>query len=128
MHGECACRSQQWAMTAKKQKMVLSRHAYDYDDFRVDGKTEIRPPHPVTMMVKNVLKGVIELLELPPNPLDHLVHLCGGREVVAEMTGRKEMMECQADGKWRAVRRANDGVKQQELNIHVRSRRRPDSM
>lgn len=107
-------------MTAKQQKMVLSRQAYDYDVSRPEGKQRVRPPHPVTMMLKNVLKGVIELLELPPNPLDHLVHLCGGRDVVAEMTGRKEMMECQSDGKWRPIKRAADGVKQQELNIHVR--------
>ena len=107
-------------MTAKQQKMVLSRQPYDYEVFRTDGKNQLRPPHPVTMMLKNVLKGVIDLLELPPNPLDHLVHLCGGRDVVAEMTGRKEMMECDADGKWKPVKRAPDGVKQQELNIHVR--------
>lgn len=78
-----------------------------------------RPPHPVTVKAKLVLKKLIDLLELPANPLDNLIHLCGGREVVAEMTGRKEMMEMQADGTFRSVKRA-DGCAQQALNLTVR--------
>ena len=66
-----------------------------------------------------VLKKLIDLLELPANPLDNLIHLCGGRDVVAEMTGRKEMMEMQADGSFLSVKRA-DGVSQQALNLVVR--------
>lgn len=125
----CWCSSAMWNMKAEKQKMVLSSQPYDYEAFRTevvktaqgkDKEMRVRPPHPVTMMIKNVLKGVIELLELPPNPLDQLVHLCGGRDVVAEMTGRKEMMECQSDGKWRCVKRAQDGCTEQALNITVR--------
>jgi C-terminal domain on Strawberry notch homologue len=51
-----------------------------------------------------VLSEIIDLLELPPNPLDNLVHLCGGREVVAEMTGRKFIMEIQKDGRFKKAR------------------------
>lgn len=79
-----------------------------------------RPPHPVTLKAKVVLKKLIDLLELPPNPLDNLIHLCGGREVVAEMTGRKEMMEMQADGTFQSVKRADNGISQTTLNLTVR--------
>lgn len=103
--------------------MVVSAVPYDYTDVKLDpAKPKAdgqRPPHPVTMMIKRVLMAAVDLLELPPNPLDQLTHLCGGREVVAEMTGRTEMMECQPDGSFLAVKRARD-IKQQELNITVR--------
>jgi hypothetical protein len=79
-----------------------------------------RPSHPVAVKAKMVLKKLIDLMELPPNPLDNLIHLCGGREVVAEMTGRKEMMEMQADGTFQSVKRAANGVSQQVVNLNVR--------
>lgn len=110
-------------MTCRDQPMEISTVPYDYSDERLDpAKPKAdgqRPPHPVTMMIKRVLMAAVDLLELPPNPLDQLTHLCGGREVVAEMTGRTEMMECQPDGSFLAVKRARD-IKQQELNITVR--------
>lgn len=95
---------------------------YDFEDFEYpaeDKKPAVRGPHPVTVKAKVVLKKLIDLLELPPNPLDNLIHLCGGREVVAEMTGRKDMMEMQADGTFLSVKRA-DGVAQSALNLSVR--------
>jgi hypothetical protein len=114
----CGCRSM--------RQNYSQRRAYNYDEVRLDdkGKPVARPAHPVTVKAKRVLKAIIDLLELPANPLDHLVHLCGGREVVAEMTGRKDMMEMQADGSFRAVRRATSvkgvAVPQQQLNLDVR--------
>lgn len=96
---------------------------YDYDqvDYPEGYPKEpaTRKPHPVTVKAKLVLKKLIDLLELPPNPLDNLVHLCGGREVVAEMTGRKEMMEMQSNGTFQSVKRAEGGVSQQTLNLSV---------
>lgn len=96
--------------------------AYNYERLEYHtGPVEsaVRPSHPVTVKSKMVLKKLIDLLELPANPLDNLIHLCGGRDVVAEMTGRKEMMEMQADGSFLSVKRA-DGVSQQALNLVVR--------
>eukprot|EP00892_Ulva_mutabilis_P012185 jgi/Ulvmu1/9339/UM050_0089.1 len=114
-----------WDMKCRDQPMELSAQPYDYNDVHVlddnPNTVPLRPPHPVTMMIKRVLMATIDLLELPPNPLDLLTHLCGGREVVAEMTGRVEMMECQPDGTFLPVKRAK-GVSQQELNITERNR------
>lgn len=59
------------------------------------------------MMIKHVLRLIINLLELPANPLDNLIHLCGGREVVAELTGRAVAMEVQPDGKFEQVCQTN---------------------
>jgi hypothetical protein len=103
--------------------MVLSGLPYDYtrlEPLDVRGKKNRRPAHPVVLMIKKVLSFMIDMLELPPNPLDQLVHLCGGRNVVAEMTGRSEMMEVQPDGRFKTVKRADPGVRQQSLNLHVR--------
>jgi hypothetical protein len=103
-------------ITYKQQKMQLSPCAYNYDRRIGYGKDQQRPNHPVTMMVKKVLCRMINLLELPANPLDNLVHLCGGRQVVSEMTGRKHIMEVQPDGSFKKVRRARD-VAQSALNL-----------
>ena len=103
-------------------KVTGIRYNYDYNVQTIgpDGKVQaVRPPHPVTVKAKIVLKKLIDLLELPANPLDNLIHLCGGRNVVAEMTGRKEMMEMQDDGCFLSVKRA-EGVSQQALNLVVR--------
>ena len=101
--------------------MELSAQPYDFEKMVWDSThtRKLRAPHPVVMMLKRVISLVIELLELPPNPLDDLVHRCGGRKVVAELTGRHDMMEMQADGQFRSVKRAEQGVvKQNELNMH----------
>ena len=54
--------------------------------------------------IKKSLLATIDTLELPPNPLDYLIDLCGGTEMVAEMTGRNEQMVREEDGN--IVRRA----------------------
>lgn len=102
-------------------KVYSKRQHYDYDKVFLDakGNPADRPAHVVTVKAKLVLKKIIELLELPANPLDHLVHLCGGRELVAEMTGRKDMMEMQADGTFKAVKRSVS-VPQAQINLDVR--------
>ena len=105
--------------------MVLSAAPYNYDRFLHDpnNKDGKRPPHPVTMMIKRVLRRLIDLLELPANPLDNLVHLCGGMEVVAEMTGRKFVMEVQPDGTFQKVRRCAPGDgPQSQLNLREKER------
>jgi hypothetical protein len=100
----------------------ITRTPYNFDDlaYAADLREKaVRRPHPVTVKAKIVLKKLIDLMELPANPLDNLIHLCGGREVVAEMTGRKEMMEMLPDGSWICVKRA-EGCAQQALNLSVR--------
>jgi hypothetical protein len=109
LHGKCR------DMT----KVTGMHYNFEHFEYPADAKEPAkRRPHPVTVKAKIVLKKLIDLMELPANPLDNLIHLCGGREVVAEMTGRKEMMEMQPDGSWLCVNRA-DGCAQQALNLNV---------
>jgi hypothetical protein len=103
--------------------MEVSAREYDYRDVKpVLPKGTKRSPHPVVMMLKRVIALAIDLLELPPNPLDDLVHRCGGRTVVAEMTGRHTLMEMQPSGSFARVKRAGKGVSQEALNITERQR------
>lgn len=120
--GECECINRACACR-DMTRVFLAEKRFDWNDHRCDNPAAkkpryYRPPHPVTVKCKVVLKKIIDLLELPPNPLDLLTHLCGGRQNVAEMTGRKEIMEWMPDGRFHAVKRADEGS-QQNFNLKV---------
>lgn len=105
-------------------KVFSEEERYDWDATQAKNplakkvEYERTAPHPVTVKCKVVLKKLIDMLELPANPLDQLTHLCGGRQNVAEMTGRKQIMEWMPDGRFRAVPRA-DNTPHSNLNLKV---------
>ena len=53
---------------------------------------------PQMVRIRGMLLTLLDIMELPPNPLDQLTDLMGGEERVAEMTGRKGMLKREADG------------------------------
>ena len=58
--------------------------------------------------IRALLLRAVDSLQLPPNPLDNLIALCGGHEHVAEMTGRKLHQVRQENGKIMTRKRMDD--------------------
>jgi len=68
--------------------------------------------------IKKLLLEGVDAIELPPNPLDHLVDLCGGPSKVAEMTARSQhLVRHPKTGKVEYVRRCQN-VSMKMLNMH----------
>jgi hypothetical protein len=94
--------------------------AEDEDEEYDDEDDEVTDPWLVK--VRDLLVSAVDALELPPNPLDHLIDLLGGPANVAEMTGRKGHMVRQPSGKIEFVRRCEAaGVSLKALNVHERN-------
>ena len=114
-----------WQKIIDNQEMKLSERPYDWsevEEIRGEGnsKTQQRPPHPLALMSKMVINRIIATMELPPNPLDTLVHQCGGQSMVAEMSGRKDFLACQDDGSFKRTKRGGNACPKREVNLMVR--------
>jgi hypothetical protein len=94
-------------------------HGEDLDGH--DPQPEEGPPDELLMAIKQLLLLITDLADLPPNPLDQLVDLCGGRGAVAEMTGRHSLLAKQDDGSYATVNRADVAEAQSKINLKARS-------
>ena len=94
----------------------------DDDDMEDDGD-DILVTDPWLVKCRDLLLSATKALELPPNPLDHLIDLLGGADNVAEMTGRAgHMVKDRLSGKVCYVKRnAAAGVSLKALNVHERN-------
>lgn len=60
----------------------------------------------------------VEGLNLPGNPLDTIIDKLGGEKKVAEMTGRKERLLRQKNGKVKLIKRSVNGISLASQNVH----------
>ena len=71
---------------------------------------------PQLVRMRGWLLRLASAMELPPNPLDHLVSLLGGEAQVAELTGRKSFVAMDADTNKAVFRqRGQDEVREWRL-------------
>ena len=118
------------------QKRGRERHkgsrVYGKEDHRKDGTAAEATPgtvsdyemvrNPYLVRMRDLLLEAVDALQLPPNPLDHLVDLCGGPDKVAEMTGRKvhlvrDALTGQVSGQ---IRQASAETSQKMMNMKER--------
>ena len=81
----------------------------DEVDSDTEGSDGRRVVNPHMVAIRALLLRAIEHLQLPPNPLDNLIDLCGGHTTVAEMTGRKMHQVRRPDGVVETRQRTEDG-------------------
>ena len=89
----------------------------DFEDAREDFEQLVPVENEHLIHIRALLLRAIRGLQLPPNPLDNLVALCGGHEHVAEMTGRKLHQVRDKSGKVKTISRNHDEVNAKMLNI-----------